>query len=565
MRTRKVLVTAVTALIVLAGATAWAAPLGWPKGWSEIKTLTPSTSLMSSPSVAVDSQDNLHIVWADNTSGKMQVRYLVSDRQGETLSPIKTLSPEGAEARNPVIGIGPGGVVHIAWEEPQGMAGLIRYLNLNQGKTSEVTYSQALFGNLDLAIDIEGDVNLVWTDGRDGNSEIYWARLAPSGDSDMGPTRLTVTEGNSRLPEAAVSPDGTLTVAWREESTIFAEAMYIQIPPGDRAPASEPRNLGKMFNRERSRGPQPLVMRSGEAAFLLSKDIPQAGTEIFLINPGAGGDVADTRLTIAVRDSFSPAGAVDSQGNLHLAWIDFRKGPTSPNLFYRSIPSGSVPPGNVTAGSAGGSEGGPDTQLTVAALDEMEGTAVYLPVVVVDGQGSPHVLWRGVSDDNRFEIQMMDTVTPAVVSRWAAMGVNENYPLASVGMMLLGSASMSVLFFFMDSISTLFVVVGGVWILRKVRLVQSHFVSSYLLLFCGLYAWKLPGNPLAAQPRSSGTAYSLVCFGIATLLTLTFMRLRKVKLEDEVATIFASVVWIFWFNFLLLIPTIATTRLGLGD
>lgn len=145
------------------------------------------------------------------------------------------------------------------------------------------------------------------------------------------------------------------------------------------------------------------------------------------------------------------------------------------------------------------------------------------------------------------------------------MGVNENYPLASVGMMLLGSASMSVLFFFMDSISTLFVVVGGVWILRKVRLVQSHFVSSYLLLFCGLYAWKLPGNPLAAQPRSSGTAYSLVCFGIATLLTLTFMRLRKVKLEDEVATIFASVVWIFWFNFLLLIPTIATTRLGLGD
>jgi hypothetical protein len=545
MRVRKALAIA-AALFVLTSATALAAPLGWPKGWSEIKTLTPSASLMSSPSIAIDSQDNLHMVWADNSSGTMQVRYLVSDRRGTTLGPIKTLSPEGAEARNPVIGVGPGDVVHIAWEEAQGMAGRIRYLNLNEGRTSDVANSNALFGNLDLAIDVKGEVNLVWADGRDGNSEIYWARLAASGDLNVDPTRLTVTDGNSRLPEAVVGPDGTLTVAWREESTIFAEAMYLEIPSGTRAPATAPRNLGKMFSRERSRGPLPLVLASGKIAFLLSKEIPQAGTEIFLIKPTADGEVADTRLTTAVRDSFSPAGAVDGQGNLHLAWIDFRKGPTSPNLYYRNL------------------EGGSDTQLTVSALDEMEGAAVYLPVIVVDRQGSPHIFWRGVSEDNRFEIQMMDTVTPAVISRWAAMGVNEDHPLASFGMMLLGSASMSVLFFFMDSVSTLFVIVGGFWLLRKVRLVQSHFVSSYLLLFSGLYAWKLPGNPLAAQPRSSGTAYSLVCFAIATLLTLTFMRLRKVRLEDEVSTIYASVVWIFWFNFLLLIPTIATTRLGLG-
>lgn len=551
MLAKRVLFATVAIFMLLAGATAGAVPLGWPKGWSEIKILTPPASLMSSPSVASDSQDNLHLVWADNSAGQLQVRYLVVNRQGEPLGPIKTLSPEGVEARGPVIGIGSGDVIHVAWEEPKGMEGMVRYLNLTENRTSEVAYSKALAGNLDLVVDRGGKVNLVWSDGRDGNGEIYWARLTASGSIDVEPTRLTFTDGNSRLPEAAVSSDGTLTVAWREESTIFAEAMYVQIPPDARIPADEPRSLGKMFNRERSRGPQPLVLGSGEVSFLLAKEIPQAGTEIFLLTPEAGDKVKEARLTTAPLDSFSPMGAADGQGNLHLAWVDFRKGQYSPNLFYKSVPPGF--------------DGGVDTQLTVAALDQMEGAAVYLPVMVVDRQGSPHVLWRGVSADNRFDIRMMDTVTPAMVSRWAAMGVNEEYPLASFGLMLLGSASMSLLFFFMDSISTLFVIVGVLWLLRKIRLVQPHFISSYVLLFSGLYAWKLPGNPLTAQPRSSGSAYSVVCFGIATLLTLAFMRLRKIRLEDEVSTILTSVVWIFWFNFLLLIPTVATTRLGLGD
>ncbi len=67
-----------------------------------------------------------------------------------------------------------------------------------------------------IAVDPSGNYCVAWVDERDGNREIYFVRVAPSGAVLQGPLNLSQTSVASVSPDVAVDGLGTAHIAWQE-------------------------------------------------------------------------------------------------------------------------------------------------------------------------------------------------------------------------------------------------------------------------------------------------------------------------------------------------------------
>src|SRR4030042_3789086 len=85
--------------------------------WTAAKRLTWTSGDSYNPAVAIDSNDAIHIVWYDDTSGKDEIYYKSSKDGGTTWSYNKRLSWTSGFSYNwhPTIAIDASDVIHIVW------------------------------------------------------------------------------------------------------------------------------------------------------------------------------------------------------------------------------------------------------------------------------------------------------------------------------------------------------------------------------------------------------------------------------------------------------------------
>ncbi len=67
-----------------------------------------------------------------------------------------------------------------------------------------------------IAVDPSGNYCLAWVDERDGNREIYFLKVAPSGTALVGPLNVSQTAGASVDPDISVDGAGTAHICWQE-------------------------------------------------------------------------------------------------------------------------------------------------------------------------------------------------------------------------------------------------------------------------------------------------------------------------------------------------------------
>jgi len=152
--------------------------LGW--GGSQI---TANAGWSISPSIAVEKdndrtqpaeENNVHLVWADKTSGNYEIYY----RKHKY-----------------------GGNENILWiEEAQ--------LCSTSGDSAHPA----------LATDSKKYVHVVWQDNSSGNNEIYYARSVDRGDTWSAPVKLTENAGDSIAPAIAVDSLRNVHVVWMDNS-----------------------------------------------------------------------------------------------------------------------------------------------------------------------------------------------------------------------------------------------------------------------------------------------------------------------------------------------------------
>jgi hypothetical protein len=186
------------------------------------------------PVLVIDSNNVIHLAWADTSSGIWDVYYTRSTDGGVTFNEPIQVNAEatGAACGHPTLAIGPDGSVHVAWEEMRDRDWDIYYARLEGGETFSppLLVSAGATGTDQsrpiIAVGHDGTVHLAWQDSRAGDWDIYYARSTDGGDAFGANLRVNVeTRGRQVDPAIGVDGPGRVHIAWADDRSA-AWAVY---------------------------------------------------------------------------------------------------------------------------------------------------------------------------------------------------------------------------------------------------------------------------------------------------------------------------------------------------
>ncbi|MFX1452430.1 MAG: hypothetical protein ACFFCM_16440 [Promethearchaeota archaeon] len=191
-----------------------------------------------SPNIAVDNNNNLHVVWVDDTDGEwgsdieiMYANYTAAGWSNATvISDIYEWNND--ESSDPDIAIDKNNVIHVVWlDHTNGEWGNdveIMYANNTGSGWSNATvisddetgWNDGFSGFPSIAIDGYGNLHVVWHDGTVGpwgpDTEIMYTNYTASGWSNV----IVISDiygwndGSSYRPKIAIDNKGNLHVVW---------------------------------------------------------------------------------------------------------------------------------------------------------------------------------------------------------------------------------------------------------------------------------------------------------------------------------------------------------------
>jgi len=189
--------------------------------WEPEQVINTGTLGSALPSIAIDAQDNAHVVWYED-GGWYDPNVLIYRKfdgtawgEPETIALVMDLW-------SPVIVADLSGRLHVAWHDAR---------TSNQEGSYEVycrTFDGSAWGpeyrltnavgisrNAALVATPDGGAHVFWSDARWGDYEIYHSSYDGSGWSLNG--RLTQASGNSNMPSAASDGAGTIHLVWQDD------------------------------------------------------------------------------------------------------------------------------------------------------------------------------------------------------------------------------------------------------------------------------------------------------------------------------------------------------------
>ena len=241
------------------------------------------------------------------------------------------LTFDGAGSIDPSVVADSQGNVHVIWDDGRDNIGGIYYKKIRRDGTTlipdrrltaiGVPGSQA---NPSAMIDMWDNVHIVWTDTRDGNEEIYYEKLDRDGNAIIDNLRLTTQPHVSRAPTVGVDSGENAHVVWYDGRTLDAELFYKKL---DRNGNTLIDDLQITNAPEDSAGASLDFDADGNVHIAWYDNRDQgSGAEIYYTKLNNNGTtlVDDTRMTFAGGSSVFPVLSLDSEGNIHIVWDDTR-------------------------------------------------------------------------------------------------------------------------------------------------------------------------------------------------------------------------------------------------
>ena len=184
--------------------------------------VTNDASNSENPSIAVDSDNNVHISWVDGRDGNSEIYYKKYDNDGNILTGDVRVTNDASNSEDPSIAVDSDNNVHISWEDNRDGNPEIyykKYDNNGDNLTGDVrvTNDTSDSGLPSIAVDSDNNVHISWVDGRDGNSEIYYKKLDNNGNTLTGDVRVTNDANNSMYPSIAVDSDNNVHISWFDD------------------------------------------------------------------------------------------------------------------------------------------------------------------------------------------------------------------------------------------------------------------------------------------------------------------------------------------------------------
>jgi len=86
-------------------------------GWGATKRITWNSGGSCWPAIAIDSNNNLHVVWYDYTPSNWEIYYKKSTDGGSTWSAAKRLTWTSGSSQEPAIAIDSNNNLHVVWHD----------------------------------------------------------------------------------------------------------------------------------------------------------------------------------------------------------------------------------------------------------------------------------------------------------------------------------------------------------------------------------------------------------------------------------------------------------------
>jgi hypothetical protein len=330
------------------------------------------------PDMVVDSQGNIHIVWLDysnyfgsGTDGAIFYKYY--DVSTETWSGIYFISDEsgaGAVSVNPAIAIDLQDNLHVVWGDTStyGSSGgdkdiLYRCRNSSTQlwQTTEVvsTESTSTSYDADIAVDHDGNVSVVWSDVTDyggagsADTDIFFKRRLLATDT-WTTTEVVSTLSDTSSEDVSLDIDrgGKVHVVWSSIANAYGagpdwDLVYsIYDPSGDTWSTTE---LLTYFSGEYSRK-SSISIDDEDNVHLCWEEMEdiQGSSDIdidiaymrFIDSTSTWGTVDIVSKESDVTSFTTETGhglEIDSEGNVHITWHDQDYGNSSYNVMYRIL------------------------------------------------------------------------------------------------------------------------------------------------------------------------------------------------------------------------------------
>jgi len=203
------------------------------------------------PAIAIDNNDNLHVVWHEKPTGDLaEIMYAKSEDGGATWScdsGNRVISyPDSTAAFNADIAVAPNNDIYVVWEELNDQydpySKRIFYGKSTDGgqtfnsETQDLPAGEIIRSSTDayIRIDQSGNVHVVWRGTRATVAPFYydvyytgttdggvtWSGLTSAILVDFGPDDLV----GASYPALAVTSDGTLACVWNETPASVSES-----------------------------------------------------------------------------------------------------------------------------------------------------------------------------------------------------------------------------------------------------------------------------------------------------------------------------------------------------
>ena len=198
--------------------------------WSAVVRLTWNDGDSCRPAIAVGPNDNIHVVWDDNTYGPEEILYKRSTDGGNTWSAVERLTWTSMDSYHADVAVDSSNNVRVVWNEVANNSEIMFKRSQDDGLTWDsrvrLTYTSGSSYMSHLAINVAKVIFLVWYDKTPGNFDIYFKKSQDGGQTWSSPARLTYNSGDSVSPCIHVDSPSTLHVAWVDNTPGVYEIYY---------------------------------------------------------------------------------------------------------------------------------------------------------------------------------------------------------------------------------------------------------------------------------------------------------------------------------------------------
>ncbi len=290
------------------------------------KRLTWNSGASQNPSIAVGSNDYIHVVWIEDSPGNNEIYYKKSTDGGTTWSTQRlTWTPDSSGS--PSIAVDSNDYIHVVWSESYiGGNSEVFYKKSTDGGTSwttkRLTWNPDSSGNPRIAVDSNDHIHVVWSDNTPGVSEIFYKK-STDGGTTWTTRRLTWNANTSSLPDIAIDSSDHIHVVWTQlYSQDNDEIYYKKSTDGGTTWTTRRLTWNSSYSWEAQ-----IATDTGNNIYVVWYDKSSGWWHIYLkISTDGGSTWTSKRLTWNTGRSETPVITTHSSGHIHIAWMDITPG-----------------------------------------------------------------------------------------------------------------------------------------------------------------------------------------------------------------------------------------------